>query len=109
MVLINPYFYANRNGIPRLEADSVNITTEAVTFNFTNHRYLNIPYSGLILFKLPSYIVPSTAVPVVFNTNGRTQNLTTLGGTNVTSSQLGKAGIYLAYYENNTLQLLTGI
>lgn len=106
MILINPYYYANRNGIPRLEADSVNITTDAVTFNFNNHRYLNIPYSGLILFKLPNYTAPSTAVPIIFNTNGKTQALTTLGGTVVTSNDLNKSGIYLAYYENNTLQLL---
>ena len=107
MVLVNPYFYANKQGIPRLEANSVSISTDAVTFNFANHRYLNIPYSGLILFKLPSYSAPSTAVPIVFNTNGSTQALTTLGGTAVTSADLNKSGIYLAYYENNTLQLLT--
>ena len=55
------------------------------------------------------FTAPSTAVPIVFNTNGKTQALTTLGGTAVTSAQLNKEGIYLAYYENNTLQLLTGI
>lgn len=109
MVLVNPYFYANKNGIPRLEATSVNVGSETVTYNFATHRYLNIPYSGLILFKLPSYTAPSTAVPIVFNTNGSTQALTTLGGDAVTSASLSKSGIYLAYYENNTLQLLTGI
>ena len=58
MILLNPYVYANRNGILRLEANSVNVGTTNVTFTFTPHNFLN------------------------------------------------KAGIYLAYYENNTLQLL---
>ena len=109
MILLNPYFYANKQGIPRLEAETVTLTADAATFNFSNHKYLNLPYSGLILFKLPSFTAPATAVPIVFNTNGKTQALTTLGGTAVTSAQLNKEGIYLAYYENNTLQLLTGI
>lgn len=109
MILANPYFYANKQGIPRLEADSVNITTTVATYNFSNHRYINYPFSGLVLFKLPTITAPSTAVPVVFNTNGKTQALTTLGGDVVTTASLNKSGIYLAYYENNTLQLLTGI
>ena len=106
---ISPFIWSNRNGIPRLEATSVEVTTTAVVYNFNPHRFLNTNWAGLILFKLPSYTAPATAVPIVFNTNGKTQALTTLGGTAVTSAQLNKEGIYLAYYENNTLQLLTGI
>ena len=64
-------------------------------------------YSGLVLFKLPGFTAPTTAVPIVFNTNGKDQDLTTLDGDTVTSATLNKAGIYLAYYENNTLQLLS--
>ena len=107
MILLNPYVYANKNGIPRLEANSVNVGTSNVTFTFTPHNFLNMAYSGLILFKLPEFTAPATAVPIVFNTNGKDQNLTTLGGDAVTSATLNKAGIYLAYYENNTLQLLS--
>lgn len=103
MILLNPYVYANRNGIPRLEANSVNVGTTNVTF--TPHSFLNKAYSGLILFKLPGFTAPTTAVPIVFNTNGK--DLTTLGGAAVTSATLNQAGIYLAYYENNTLQLLS--
>lgn len=105
-MILSAYYYANKRGIPRLEANNVTVSTDAVTFNFTEHNYLNVPYSGLVLFKLPSYTAPSTAVPIVFNTNGKTQNLTTLGGDSVTSSDLNKSGIYLAYYENSVLQLL---
>ena len=107
MILLNPYVYAKKNGIPRLEANSVNVGTSNVTFTFTPHNFLNMAYSGLVLFKLPGFTAPATAVPIVFNTNGKDQNLTTLGGDAVTSATLNKAGIYLAYYENNTLQLLS--
>lgn len=108
-MILNAYYYANKRGIPRLESNSVTVSTDAVTFNFTEHNYLNIPYSGLVLFKLHSFTAPTTAVPIVFNTNGKTQALTTLGGDAVTSDALNKSGIYLAYYENSVLQLLTGI
>ena len=107
MILLNPYVYANKNGIPRLEANSVNVGTSNVTFTFTPHNFLNMAYSGLVLFKLPEFTAPATAVPIVFNTNGKDQDLTTLDGDAVTSATLNKAGIYLAYYENNTLQLLS--
>ena len=104
--MIYPYFYANIRGIPRLEADSVSISTTEVTYNFSSHKFINSNFSGLILFKLPKYTAPTTAVPIVFNTNGKTQALTTYDGAAVTSAQLNTAGIYLAYYENGVLQLI---
>ena len=104
--MVYPYFYANIRGIPRLEADSVSISTTEVTYNFSPHKFINANFSGLILFKLPKYTAPTTAVPIVFNTNGKTQTLTTYDGAAVTSTQLNAAGIYLAYYENGVLQLI---
>lgn len=109
MAFFNPFIWSNRNGIPRLEATSVSVNADNIVFSFQPHRFLNNDYSGLILFKLPAFTAPATAVSIVFNTNGRTVNLTTLGGANVTSAQVNLAGIYLAYYENGVLQLLTGI
>lgn len=107
--MINPFIWANKNGIVRLEATGVTINTSNVIYTFQPHRFLSNPYSGLILFKLPSFTAPTTAVPIIFNTNGINQAVTTLNGDAVTSDNLNKSGIYLAYYENNTLQLLTGI
>lgn len=104
--MMYPYFYANTRGIPRLEADSATITTTEVTYNFSPHKFLNANFSGLILVKLPKYTAPTTAVPIVFNTNGKTQALTTYDGVAVTSADLNTAGIRLAYYENGTLQLI---
>ena len=48
-----------------------NVGTTNVTFTFTPHNFLNKAYSGLILFKLPGFTAPSTAVPIVFSTNGK--------------------------------------
>lgn len=102
-----PYIWANRFGIPRLESANVVISSTAVTFNFNPHRFLESPYSGLVLFKLDSFTAPATAVPVVFNTAGSTQALTLFGGEAVTSAELAGGGIILCYYENGTLQLLS--
>ena len=102
-----PYFYANIRGIPRLEADNVSISATEVTYNFSSHKFINSNFSGLILFKLPAYTAPTTAVPIVFSTNGKTQALTTYGGAAVTSADLNTAGIRLAYYENGVLQLIS--
>lgn len=109
MAITNPFIWANRQGIPRLEATGVSVGSSSVTYSFQSHRFLSVPYSGLILFKLPSYTAPTTAVPVIFNTNGTAQSVTTLDGAEVTSSELNKSGIYLAYYESGTLQMLTGL
>lgn len=108
-MLVNPFIMANRNGIPRIEATGVNITITAVTFNFQRNAFYNKNFAGLIIFKLPSYDAPTTAVPVVFNTNGEQQEVTTYGEVQVTSAMLNKAGIYLAFYDGTTLQILTGI
>lgn len=104
--MMYPYFYANIRGIPRLEADSVSITATEVTYNFSPHKFINANFSGLVLFKLPKYTAPTTAVPIIFNTNGKTQALTTYDGAAVTSADLNTAGIRLAYYENGVLQLI---
>ncbi len=110
IMAINPFIWANRFGIPRLEATNVTISTTAVTYSFNPHRFLNANFAGLILFKLPAYTAPTTAVPIVFDTDGTSKNLVTLNGDNVTSAQLNSSGVYLAYYETNgNLQLLTGI
>jgi len=109
MAILNPFIWANKGGIIRLEAASVSVGASEVTYTFQPHRFLDAPYSGLILLKLPSYTAPATAVPVVFSTGGRTQAVTTVNGDAVTSASLSGSGVYLAYYENGTLQMLTGL
>lgn len=109
MSLFNPFFLANRNGIPRIEATGVNVGTTSVTYTFNRNAFYNRNFAGIIIFKLPAFTAPSTAVPIIFDTDGEQLNLTTIGGANVTSSELNQSGIYLAFYDGSTLQLLTGI
>lgn len=109
MSLFNPLFLANRNGIPRIEATGVNVSTTAVTYTFQRNAFYNRNFAGLILFKLPAYAAPTTAVPIIFDTDGEQQTVTTLDGVTVTSAELNKSGIYLAFYDGSILQLLTGI
>lgn len=109
MSLYNPLFLANRNGIPRIEATGVNVSTTAVTYTFQRNAFYNRNFAGLILFKLPAYAAPTTAVPIIFDTDGEQQTVTTLDGVAVTSAELNKSGIYLAFYDGSILQLLTGI
>lgn len=80
MAIINPYIFANRQGIPRLEATGVSVNTTNVVYSFKNHPFLNGNFAGLIIFKLPAFTAPTTAVPIVFDTNGKSVNVTTLNG-----------------------------
>ena len=109
MSLFNPFFMANRNGIPRIEATGVNVSSTAVTYSFQRNAFYNRNFAGLIIFKLPAYTAPSTAVPIIFDTDGEQQSVTTLNGVSVTSAELNQSGVYLAFYDGNILQLLTGI
>lgn len=109
MVIINPYILANKQGIPRLESTGVSVNTTNVVYSFKNHPFLNSNFAGLIIFKLPAFTAPTTAVPVVFDTNGKSVSVTTLDGANITSADLNKSGVYLAFYDGTVLQLLTGV
>lgn len=109
MSLFNPLFLANRNGIPRIEATGVNVSATTVTYTFQRNAFYNRNFAGLILFKLPAFTAPATAVPIIFDTDGEQQTVTTLDGVVVTSAELNKSGIYLAFYDGSILQLLTGI
>lgn len=40
MPLFNPFILANKNGIPRIEATGVNISTTAVTFTFQKNAFI---------------------------------------------------------------------
>lgn len=71
---INPLILANSQGIPRLEATRVNVAATEVQFVFQNQAFLNTPFIGLILFKLPLIPAGTTdTLPVVFTANGSNQ------------------------------------
>ena len=99
---INPYILANTQGIPRLQATGVTVTTTEVRFSFRNHRFLNFPFVGKLLFKLPAIPTGTTeTLPVVFSTNGNSQSAVNYDtGETLTVADVARAGIYDAIYDS---------
>lgn len=111
MSYINPFIKVNQAGIPRLEAVSVDTTSGSV-YKFREHRFLNYPYAGLIIFKLPEVASP-TAGDVYFTTGESGSKVVVLdhNGNNLvaTNVKVSAGGIFLGWYANGTLMLLTGV
>ena len=109
--MINPFIKVNASGIPRLEAISVDTTSGSI-YKFKEHKFLNFPYAGLIIFKLPKVATP-TAGNVYFTTVNNNSNILVLDahGNNLsaTDTNLAAGGIYLGWYAEESLQLLTGV
>lgn len=112
---VNPYIFCNRNGIPCIESQSVNLTDTGCTFQFKPHAFLNGPYMGLVAIKIAQSITaPTTAVPIYFTTvsaNGASatnQLKVRQNGTAITTSTWQGTGVYLCFYDRttDTLQLL---
>lgn len=77
-----PFQYVNRRGIPVLKTTGVTAETTGVVFSFPNHAFANSWYRGLVLVELAQAIPAGTTgtLPVLFETNGQTKNLTTYNG-----------------------------
>lgn len=108
---INPYILVNKQGLPRLEAVSVD-TTRGSVYKFREHRFLNYPYAGLIIFKLPEVASP-TAGDVYFTTGESGSKVLVLdhNGNNVaaTNTSISAGGIFIGWYADGTLMLITGV
>ena len=110
-MILPTYINVNRNGIPTLSSNSVNVTSTEVQFDFNNHRNVGAPFRGLLIIRLEQTIPTGTTatLPIVFTSGGNEkQNLTLRSGVNATVAQIEDSGIYLCWYESqtNTLQLL---
>jgi len=110
----NPIFYlANRFGIPRIESQSVTVDgTTNVAFSFSSDVRFSRSFGGLVLVKLTQSIPTgtTTTLPIVFTSRyGGTKPIVGYNGTAVTVADLPGTGIYLVYYDGNTLQLLGSI
>ena len=111
MAFINPFIKVNAGGIPRLEATSVD-STSGLVYDFKAHKFLNYPYAGLLLFKLPTVSTSLTSGSVYFTSNGgnKVQVFDSHGVAvpgNSTTISLG--GVFLGWYSDGKLQLLTGL
>lgn len=104
-----PMQYVNINGIPTVEARSLNVTATSVNFVFRPDWDRN-PFRGLLLINLTEAIPEgtTTTLPITFTMAGTISNVTLPGGDNWTVADYG-VGVYLVYYDRfaNTLQLLS--
>ena len=105
-----PFNFANRNGIPMLESNSVEITTTNVVINIPNRAFRFLNGTGLLLFRLNTEIT-NTTLPIIFSSNEFTQPLTLTGGDAATGTVMSDTGVYIIYYDKNAnlMQLLTTI
>lgn len=104
-----PFNFANRNGIPMIESNSVTADTTNVIINIPNRAFRFLNGTGLILFRLNTAIpTGSETLPILFSSNDFTQPLIIVGGDAATGTQLSGTGIYLMYYakDANLMQLI---
>ena len=103
-----PFNFANRNGIPMIESNSVETTTTNVVVKIPNRAFRFLNGTGLLLFRLNTEIT-NTSLPIIFSSNSFTQSLTLVGGVNATGADISATGIYLIYYDKgaNLMQLIT--
>ena len=109
--MLNQYlFYSNRNGIPRIETESVTVESSSVGFSVTSRKVFGDNFSGLILVKIKQSIPSGTTgtLPLTLTSASGVKNITTYDGENVTVADYKGVGIYIMYYDSNTgvLQLV---
>lgn len=111
MAYINPFIKVNAGGIPRLEARNVPEydSNYDVTYDFLPHRFLNYPYSGLIIFKLPSITQPPDEGSVFFTSGGQNKTQVFNGsgiGVKSNNGTLALGGVFIGWYSDNKLLIL---
>lgn len=112
MAYINPFIKVNAGGIPRLQAESVKLDGNNVVFDFKAHRFLDYPYAGLIIFKLPAYTAPTTAGDVYFTTEGVNKTLVyDYSGTKASSGSdiLETGGVFIGWYSDGKLLIISSL
>lgn len=95
-----PAYYTQRQ-IVRIEATGVTTANGNVVYTFRSHPYVNTPYNGLVIVRLLAVPTGATTEPIVFNTNGQTQNLIKAGGGNAVANDIAGEGVYLIYYDSS--------
>lgn len=99
-----PFNYINIRGIAEVKSQDMNVSATEVIFTFPNHSFARMNYRGWVTIHLQQEIPTDTTatLPIVFNTNNSTINVTKLGGENATVADIPGTGYYLVYYNKNT-------
>ena len=111
MAYINPFIKVNAGGIPRLEARNTPTADASnnLTYDFYEHRFLNYPYAGIIIFKLPAVTTPAAAGNVYFTTGGTSaaQVFDKAGAVLASNNtSLVAGGVFIGWYSEGKLLLL---
>lgn len=111
MAYINPFIKVNQGGIPRLEARNTPVAdaNNNLTYDFYPHRFLNYPYAGIIIFRLPAVTAPAAAGSVYFTSGGSnsTQVFARSGAVLPSNSaNLVAGGTFIGWYSEGKLLLL---
>ena len=111
MAYINPFIKVNAGGIPRLEARNTPTADASsnLIYDFYEHRFLNYPYAGIIIFKLPAVTAPAAAGDVYFTTGGTNsaQVFNKAGATLASNdTSLVAGGVFIGWYSEGKLLLL---
>lgn len=109
-MIVYPYQYINRSGIPTLKSTEVKVNgASSVDFVFDADIYTR-PYRGLIVVYLaqaiPTGTTASLPIRLVFESTSST--VTTYDNAEYTVGDFNGTGVYLLYCDQrtNTLQLL---
>ena len=109
-MVVYPYQYVNRAGIPTVKSTSVQVNgTTSVDFTFDTEITYR-PYRGLVLVYLAQAIPAgtTTTLPIRLTLGPNSSNVTTYNGAALTVADFQGTGVYLFYYDknDNVLQIL---
>lgn len=109
--MINPFYFANRGGVPKIDVQSINVTDTNVEFVLPNNAFRTLPENGLVLIRIGVAIPTGTTatLPVLFTSNDSSQAITNVGSVEVTAADLPSTGVYLFFYDktSNVMQILS--
>jgi hypothetical protein len=109
--MINPFYYSNRGGVPKIDVQTVTVTDANVQFALPANAFRFLPSNGLVLIRIGVAIPTGTTatLPVVFTSNDATQAITNVGAAEITAADIPSTGVYLFFYDksSNTMQLLS--
>lgn len=101
--------YVNSRGIPCIESQNVELTTDAETFYFNSHPFVNGRFQGQLFIKIAgTNTAPSTAVPIKFTTIGVSNSTVPVynsQGTAITTATFAGNGVYVGFYDSDTNML----
>lgn len=111
--MIYPYSIVNQHGTSFVESFAITFKQNtSVIFTFNNHAFANPSFRGAILVKINQPIpAAATNEPILFESNGITQNVKKYGGNNFLASDFGGTGVYLCFFDkhDNTLQIISAL